>query len=156
MIMNWSYVAGLFDGEGCVTCGLSTRLSGTHRNWYPVARCVITNTDEAALKMIQANFSIGTIQSYRVIHLGSKTTYSLVICKQADVIRFCRRVYPHSIIKKKQIELLKKAILFIRQNNGKKWSEEKINEYINQFVEENAKLNPNIRGRKRTLKRVFS
>lgn len=164
MSMEWSYVAGFFDGEGCVNCGLSTRLNKTRRNWYPVARCLMTNTDKSVLDAIQTNFSLGTIQP-KILNrstphgesiLPKKAEYTLIICKQSDVVRFVDGIYPYSITKKKQLKLIGEAVRFIQKNNGEKWSVVKLKEYINTFVEENAKLNPNNRGRKRTLERVFS
>lgn len=164
MNMDWSYVAGFFDGEGCVTCMLATRRNKTHRNWYPAARCSMANTDKSVLENIQASFSLGTIQPLILNNhtpqgetkSKKRAGWTLMICKQSDIIRFVDNIYPYSVIKKKQLALLREAVLFIQNNNREKWSKEKIEEYLKRFVEENAKLNGTTRGRKRAVERVFS
>jgi len=153
--MEWSYVAGFFDGEGCVNIGLSTRRNKTRRNWYPVARCTITNTNKLILEAIQTEFAVGTIHMLCRQRPTQKPAYSLCITKHSDVIKFIDGVYPYIIIKRKQLELLKEAVIFILNNDRKKWSKSKIIKYNRIFITENAKINHSNHGRKRILERVF-
>jgi predicted XRE-type DNA-binding protein len=89
--MNWSYVAGLFDGEGTVY--------GPHGSHYRIS---VYNTNLEAISEL-ARFAGGRITTRLPERLSKKPIHILTIQRRAEVIRFCRHTLPFLIIKKKRV-----------------------------------------------------
>ena len=89
--MNDSYIAGFFDGDGCV----SIEKKGRHIN------LVIGQRDREVLDCIQQYLGYGTIRFYK-----GKTDYHLLYISSMDkIIEFSNRILPYSIVKRRQLEL---------------------------------------------------
>lgn len=91
MRLSPEWLAGFFDGEGCVR---SKYTSGG----YLQVRCSISQKDREILETIQQQLGYGRIYS-------KVTCYSLEISKKAEVMHFIRLIYPHSVVKKRQLHV---------------------------------------------------
>lgn len=89
------YIAGFFDGEGCVWV-LSTR--GTH-----ALRVSITQVDSAILYGIKELYG-GKVTTWRS-KTNEKDVSKWEILNGKDAIIFLEKIYPSLIIKKIQVEL---------------------------------------------------
>lgn len=89
--MNWAYIAGYFDGEGCISLTKSGK-----------PRVNITNTHLESLKEIQKYMELkinGKTNIY-VKHNKNKPCYSLVFSQGRTILGFLNKVKPYSIVKK--------------------------------------------------------
>ncbi len=96
MEMTWGYIAGFFDGEGCV----NFTQSGQCKTW--VIRVMIRNTNLEIIEKIQKAFG-GRIQ---VTHQKTKPAWKTSYCWRADgahAIAFLKLIDPFVFIKKDQI-----------------------------------------------------
>jgi hypothetical protein len=92
--VNPSYLAGFFDGEGCV----KSFIVSTH----PQIMLEIAQKDPSILYHIQEYLGYGKVQ---VIHSRGRESHQLRIYGRDRVRQTIRLIYPHSIIKKQQLEL---------------------------------------------------
>lgn len=92
--MNAAYVAGFFDGEGCV--GFAKNRSTI----YP--RVLITNTNIDVLKQIQNMFG-GDIKPLSKRKENWKQGFYLRICWQ-KAVDFLSEIYPYLVVKNCQAE----------------------------------------------------
>ena len=91
-----AYMAGFFDGEGCV----NFTQSGKHKTW--IIRVMVRNTDFDIIKKIHETFG-GRIQ---VTHQKNKPAWKTSYCWRVDgaqAIFFLRLIDPFVFIKKDQI-----------------------------------------------------
>lgn len=95
--MNWDYIAGFMDGEGCI----SISVRGRNRQTY--MKVTFTNTDQNVLREIQilTNGSLSCFQSKNPIN---RDRYNLTVVgvEARDTLR---NVLPMLITKKRQAEL---------------------------------------------------
>jgi len=104
--LDWSYIAGLFDGEGTVTHSPK----GNHGN-RPEVGIRIYNTDRKPLDHIKDFCAFGHVYAMR--HRGPwryKICYSFDTSNHEDVLSFAEKILPHAIIKRRQLEELVVAI----------------------------------------------
>lgn len=108
--ISTNYMAGFFDGEGCVNftrSGSSKRL---------VLRTMITNTNVKVLEALQRQFG-GNISHPRVLKHGWKPFRSLTLPQNASR-SFLEQLAPFVYVKRKQVKL---ALLFLKfRNNPRK------------------------------------
>jgi hypothetical protein len=92
--MNWAYVSGYFDGEGCAGIYKVASRSPEYR------RCEINfaNTHLESLQAIQEFMGCGKIRPRKRMP-NTKQQYSLVVGKRADLVRIIPLILEHSIIK---------------------------------------------------------
>ena len=90
--MNLAYVAGFFDGEGCVS------FCRVRSSFYP--RVLITNTDLYVLKEIQNKFG-GDIRKLVGRKKNWKQCYMLRIC-WSSAVDFLDKISPYLRIKDRQ------------------------------------------------------
>jgi len=91
-MMDWSYVAGFFDGEGSVT---------RHGNGY---RVTIPQTNFEVLQKIMQSATVGHVVGLRKRQEHWKDCWMYYITKQSDVELFLRHIAPHVLVKKKPVE----------------------------------------------------
>jgi len=98
--MNWSYIAGFFDGEGS--------LCHNGKGF----RVTIPQTSRPVLKETNEFVGYGNIiyLPKRKIHWSDGWTY--YIAKQSEVYAFLKKIYPYIIVKK---NLVKKTIPKLRK-----------------------------------------
>lgn len=101
MLSN-EYMAGLFDGEGCIV--LTTNGQG---------RVFLTQKDPAILRLIQVQFG-GNIHSK-----NNGKCYNLSISKKELMLTFLRAIQPYSIIKRNKVEIAIQFIELTQSNNNR-------------------------------------
>lgn len=117
VIHKISYLAGFFDGEGCVVISRY----GKGKKGFPtlVLEASITNTDYVILAKFQDEF--GGIISPRKRIENRKPLWAWKCCSQTAA-NFLKVIEPYSIGKKKEIHI---AILFAKKfhkgRKGRKW-----------------------------------
>lgn len=92
------YIAGFFDGEGCVSCAWNHRedkIKGFH--------LTIANTNKTQLEWLQSLFG-GAITTKEHKDNKNKTSYWLQICGDNALNLICA-ILPHSKIKSRQLAL---------------------------------------------------
>lgn len=89
------YIAGFFDGEGCVS---------TNSDWRVVV--VISQKDPAILEWIRDRLGYGNLTKKGRNDRG----YSLRIVANRSIIDFAHLIGPHCRLKRRQLELAAQAL----------------------------------------------
>lgn len=105
-----AYIAGLFDGEGCVCPYYSTQES---KKWV-VQRITITNTNKQLLENIQKELGYGHLRR-RTKQDGRRQCWSLEFTASKDVKAFIDCVMPYVRLKKLHLLLSQEMV------NTTKW-----------------------------------
>ena len=93
--MNFDYIAGFFDGEGCVT------YFGKEKSYIRVS---MSNTNLEVLKDIHNFLGVGRINQNIKATPKHKACYNLVINKRADARKFLTEMHNKVIIKRVAVE----------------------------------------------------
>lgn len=101
MKMTDQYVAGFFDGEGCVRIERNIRSKVTH---YP-PRVIIGQRTREVLVAIQKHLGLGYITFNR-----TNGNWFYRIGGVEEVREFCRRIKPYSIVKKSLLQLMEQFL----------------------------------------------
>lgn len=101
------YIAGFFDGDGCIRYNTHNDKRGFS---YVELVVHITSTDKTVLDSIQNHLKCGKIYETGNHKNGWKHCYRLSFTKKADMLIVLNKLYPYSIIKKEEFE---KAIKFL-------------------------------------------
>ena len=103
--MNDQYLAGLFDGEGCVTYSNKTALRKGRRKAYAywVITLEVSMTHEETIKTIHQMFDCGTVRPRHQAALHHLPQWRWR-CGYRDALNCARRLVPYSITKKQKLE----------------------------------------------------
>jgi predicted transcriptional regulator len=95
VIMNWSYVAGYFDGEG-------------HVGWHArKASLSWSNTHLDSLIAMQQFMRCGKIRTKQNVNTNSKPVHNLLIERREDLLYVINNLIPYCLVKREAlIELL--------------------------------------------------
>jgi len=104
--MNWSYIAGLFDGDGSI----SARETKTRNLSFGDLYVGLYSTNREVIEKIHAFIGIG---NFYVRKKGERNEYRIIIHKQKEMLFFLKKIYPHLIVKK---EKAKWAIKWLETN----------------------------------------
>jgi len=96
---DWAYLAGLIDGEGCIST-----VHTNPRNGQFNAKIAIVNTDKTVLDWIVKTFAVGNVYPRR-LRLPMKQSWRWQLAAGSSVSRILNGVYPYLIIKKDQAVL---------------------------------------------------
>jgi len=106
--MDWSYIAGFFDGEGSLT------ISGkTHRITIP-------QTNELVLNSIQNFVGRGSVFPVKKRKIHWKDSWIYCITKQEDVLYFLSNIESFLIVKKELVAQRMPIIKKMVQEYGRK------------------------------------
>ena len=103
-----AYIAGLFDGEGCVTCKLKPtkrkdRGDKVYNQWY--IRCEMNMTDKTIIEWVHETLGFGWSRekkySKRPKHYKRQWRWS---CGYRDALTFAKLMWPHSQVKLHKLE----------------------------------------------------
>jgi len=103
-----AYLAGLFDGEGCVTCKQKKtkrpdRGGKVYNQWY--IRCEVSMTDKAAIEWIHETLGFGwsreKIYKNRPAHYKRQWRWC---CGYRDALTFAKLIWPFTQVKLHKIE----------------------------------------------------
>ena len=101
--MDWSYIAGFFDGEGHVALHQTKRGDKTHAlSWF--------NTDRAVIDAMQTFMGAGHIVVRPAHGLGKKCQYILTVSRKADLLRVLDELIPRLLIKHQAAKALLKHL----------------------------------------------
>lgn len=110
--MDWSYVAGYFDGEGSVSCSTIARGESkkTHALfWF--------NTHRPSLDAMRAFMGVGVVRE-RLHGLKKKRAFVLQIGRKVDLLHALDHMIPHLLIKREKADALR-AYLIEHVNEGR-------------------------------------
>lgn len=102
--MNWSYIAGLFDGEG-------SAYSNKRRSYFAIVNC-----NKEVLEKIQGFVGRGSIYVSKRNLDKWKISYKYVLSSNENVSFILKKIIPYLIIKKQRCE---KIIEIIQQKKLK-------------------------------------
>jgi len=105
--MNWSYIAGFFDGEGSVT---------HNGKGY---RITVPQTNEDVLNKIRDFTGVGHVIKLRKREIHWKDSWLYYIANKKDVCRFLNKAGPYLVVKQKKallaIKHLKKELVIMKE-----------------------------------------
>ena len=103
-----AYIAGLFDGEGCVTCKQkptkrADRKGKVYNQWY--IRCEISMTDKDVISWLQETLGFGwsAEKKYKKRPKHYKRQWRWC-CGYRDALKFAKILWPYSQIKLHKLE----------------------------------------------------
>ena len=103
-----AYIAGLFDGEGCVTCKQrptkrKDRGGKIYNQWY--IRCEMNMTDKAVIEWVHETLGFGwsreKIIKKKPAHYKRQWRWS---CGYRDALVFAKLMWPHAQVKLHKLE----------------------------------------------------
>ena len=103
-----AYIAGLFDGEGCVTCKQkptkrADRKGKVYNQWY--IRCEISMTNQEVISWIHETLGFGwsreKIYKKRPKHYKRQWRWC---CGYRDALTFAKLLWPYAIVKLHKLE----------------------------------------------------
>ena len=107
-ISDAAYIAGLFDGEGCVTCKQkptkrADRKGKVYNQWY--IRCEISMTDKDVISWLQETLGFGwsAEKKYKKRPKHYKRQWRWC-CGYRDALKFAKILWPYSQIKLHKLE----------------------------------------------------
>jgi LAGLIDADG-like domain len=134
--MDWAYISGFFDGEGCISIRAK-------KNSRPTLSMAQTDGDHSVLADIQEFLQIHKIRSYIYRYGGNrpanyKPARVLVITHAYGVEDFLTNCLPHLRVKRKKAEL---AIGFLQESNRvKKARDESVSLAAKEYIEGTGRL----------------
>jgi hypothetical protein len=152
--MNWAYLAGVVDSDGCITVVSRKRKGHYIPTFEP--RIIIANESREWLEEIKAMMpGYVTISAYA----GTKVTegkvyrknyYHLTVANMQTLKKVLNELLPHLVLKKRQAELMLKYIELReskRSRKGLRRTQSTISEEELNIVKEIWRLNKESRGR---------
>src|SRR3990167_3049801 len=116
---DWSWFAGFFDGEGCVTfsrCG--------DRN--PNVRLVISQIDDIPLRWIQYTFGVGKISKR-----NDRGSYTFYVSRRLEVFWVLENLLPRLKLPKRQVQVERGLTILYRWQRWKNQTKhERYKEYV--------------------------
>ncbi len=117
--MNWSYVAGFFDGEGCVSLRYRNRMKSRRQKQLAIS-LLFANSNRTSLREMQRFVGCGAIYLSNRRSPKHKAVFNLNISRWRDVLRVAEKMLPHSIIKRHALTHL---IATVKTHDWDKWGE---------------------------------
>ena len=107
-VSDVAYIAGLFDGEGCVTCKKKPtkrkdRNNKVYNQWY--IRCELAMTDELVVKWLYHTLGFGWCKEKKFLkkpkHYKRQWRWS---CGYRDALIFAKLMWPYAQVKMHKFE----------------------------------------------------
>lgn len=127
MELSVQYIAGFFDGEGCISIfytNVRPRKSNPEKMIRGIKMSIlIANTVVTPLEALQAKYGGYIHLSNRRKKSHHKSVYSWRLSNKPDQERFLSDIYPYSVIKSEQIQI---ALTYLTTNSstGRRTSQE--------------------------------
>lgn len=165
-VLSLDYIAGFFDGEGCISLGFGSRHNVGKRSWWPSIKITMVNCDKHLLERIRNEIKVGRIYvmekkwGLKVKPTGHRNDCAqLVIGGTNEVLGFLNTMEKRIIIKLAELRIAQGACKFIIEHRGisrRRWSEAQLRFYKLNFVDK-IRVVPNSKrdkcGRKRKVLR---
>lgn len=166
-VLSLDYIAGFFDGEGCISLGFGSKNNPGKRSWFPYVRIIITSADKHILERVRNEIKVGRIYIKKKEWSlrggptsGGNDIFILVFNDTNKVLGFLNTMEKRIIIKLAELRIAQGACKFIikhrliSRRGG--WSEAKLRFYKFNFVDK-IPVVPNSKrdkgGRKRKILR---
>lgn len=128
MNVTLEYIAGFFDGEGCVVITKDKKTNNRMKNgWSLNPYIILTQKKPNILKEIQKTFKNYNIKS-DLYSIKGGNLYRLRIIGTKKIIDFCNLMLPHLICKKQELQIMKNAMEYRISKSGRK-------DYTNKDIE---------------------
>ena len=106
-ISDIAYIAGLFDGEGCVTCKQVKRKrkdrgEKVYNQWY--IRCEISMTDKAVIEWLHETLGFGWSAEKKYHTKPKYKKQWRWCCGYRDALRFAKLLWPFAQVKLHKLE----------------------------------------------------
>jgi hypothetical protein len=101
-----AYLAGLVDGEGCISI---TKNKPARRSLNPnyYVQTFVVNTDERVIRYCQETTGVGSVTFFPISKKKPKHKDQWTWClRSASTVDFLKQILPYMIVKKRQAELL--------------------------------------------------
>ena len=117
-----AYIAGLFDGEGCVSYKQYNRKRPHNKKAYPTwqIRLEIAMTDQSVLRWIHEVLGVGTVteKRYRTKYtVGWKKQWRWR-CSHRDAFYVCRLIFPFTHVKMEGVQKILEHYAHIKMNDN--------------------------------------
>lgn len=112
------YLAGIIDGEGCITIGRGIKKDTINYN----AILMVTNTDKNVIQWLKDNFG-GNFYDSKPNNIVSKPSYRWRLLKKSDLELLLLSIIPYLIIKKQQAKILLEFVRLSRNDDVQKRQE---------------------------------
>ena len=108
IVAEIAYIAGLFDGEGCVTCKLKPtkrkdRGDKVYKQWY--IRCEMSMIEKEVIEWVHETLGFGWSRekkyTKRPKHYKRQWRWS---CGYRDALTFAKLMWPHAQVKLHKLE----------------------------------------------------
>ena len=102
-----AYIAGLFDGEGCVTCKQkktkrADRGGKIYNQWY--IRCEISMTDKLVIEWLHETLGFGWSREKRYNNKPKYKKQWRWCCGYRDALAFAKLMWPYAQVKLPKLE----------------------------------------------------
>jgi len=121
--IDLAYIAGFFDGEGCISLG--RKKDGSYRRHYTYQLVVtVSNTKPEILEFLHRHFGGHFRKIKNPSTKNGKTVYVwALLCRKA--LNFIKTIYPYLKLKKRQAELAIKFYTLVNPYGCNKYDPEK-------------------------------
>ena len=136
-----AYLAGLFDGEGCISVTIGTRKFFSRKKqkkcihaWGRI-HFAISSKDHLLLELIKRIIGFGNV--YR----SKKRIYSYRITDRKQIINIIRILVPFVKLKVESLQLARDATLFLlKRGNRSRWTREELIFFHDKYVRHSQKI----------------
>lgn len=106
--MSPSYLAGFFDGEGCIDAQRMYPKQDGRRRFYcrPRVRVAMANSGRLAVEMLQAQYG-GHLVERKSQNPRQQPSVSWELLNKEDILRILEVMTPHLVLKREQAKLAK-------------------------------------------------
>jgi len=110
---KFGYLAGILDGEGCLTIGAGQKETCTNYN----SIVVVQNTSKKLIDWLQAKFG-GSVYLSKKETDKTKAAYMWRILKKKDIEILLLAVLPYLVVKREQAKILLEFVRLPREANN--------------------------------------
>ena len=114
--MNISYLAGFFDGEGCISVSQTPRTSRI--------RVAVTNTKKEVVEEYYNRFGGSIFLANRDDSPQARPQWVWSLAKKSEIQRFLDEVGKHLVLKSEQVKLADEYLCLL-QDQGRRYLEPK-------------------------------
>jgi hypothetical protein len=148
-IERMAYLAGLFDGEGCISSSW-----GSKRFYYPKSdnkvikhfprlQFVITNKSNLLLEMVKAQVGFGNVYKGS----GSRVAFDYRIGATEEMLSIINALIPYVKLKREPLNIAKEALTYQLKRGQRRWKKEEKLFFYENYMAKLEKLLP--QGKKR-------
>ncbi len=142
--VNLDYLAGFFDGEGCISINKNRKLKKQNGKYYIQynGNVIVANTNREILELFKKRFG-GNIYELKAKnrHQNNKPSFQWIIYSKMAT-NFCEEMVDRLILKKRQAEILAS----LQSLKDGKWRDQERLNQLQAFKDEITQLNKKGKG----------